>query len=265
MDFDFDHLIELIPDINEAFFQTDLYDCYLSNNSYTWRRRARSATSRACTCRAISFRCLACRLARAHVDPGRRSRRMRKCAGRHQPCLVAERIWRRRRHAVAHTLAAVGTPSNRWRHSAGLLRPRSRTALRRSAAGLRRGIRPARSLVAGGDGPSHPGWTASSAEAHLAALGPALLQATVPPNYGAEQAKQFLTLEFSVRRRANGISPLRAQYEDPFWLLLGIAALVFLTACANSRACRWSGRRRVSPSWRCGLRSAPRGCALSAS
>jgi putative ABC transport system permease protein len=78
-----------------------------------------------------------------------------------------------------------------------------------------------------------PGWTASSAEAHLAALGPALLQATVPPNYGAEQAKQFTTLKFSVRGAANGISPLRAQYEDPLWLLLGIAALVFLTACAN--------------------------------
>ena len=78
-----------------------------------------------------------------------------------------------------------------------------------------------------------PGWTAASADAHLAALGPTLLEAAVSPNYGAEQAKQFTTLKFSVHDAANGISPLRTEYEDSLWLLFGIAALVFLTACAN--------------------------------
>ena len=78
-----------------------------------------------------------------------------------------------------------------------------------------------------------PGWTASGAEAHLAALGPSLLQAAMPANYAPAQARDFRALRFSVHPAANGISPLRAQYEDPLWLLLGIAALVFFTACAN--------------------------------
>jgi putative ABC transport system permease protein len=77
------------------------------------------------------------------------------------------------------------------------------------------------------------GWTPSAADAHLAALGPSLLQAVVPTSYSADGAKEFLKLQFSVRPAGNGISPLRTQYEDPLWLLFGIAALVFLTACAN--------------------------------
>jgi putative ABC transport system permease protein len=77
------------------------------------------------------------------------------------------------------------------------------------------------------------GWTPAQATAHLTTLGPSLLRTVVPPNYGAEQAKQFATLRFSVRPAANGVSPLRAEYEEPLWLLLAIAALVLVTACAN--------------------------------
>jgi predicted permease len=78
-----------------------------------------------------------------------------------------------------------------------------------------------------------PGWTVEQASAHLAAIGPELLGATTPPSYDAEQAKQFRTLTFSVHDARNGVSPLRARFEDPLWLLLAIAALVLLTACAN--------------------------------
>jgi putative ABC transport system permease protein len=78
-----------------------------------------------------------------------------------------------------------------------------------------------------------PGWTASQATAHLATLGPSLLQAVVPPSYGADQAKQFVTLRLNVVPAANGISPLRTEYEEPLWLLLAIAGLVLVTACAN--------------------------------
>ena len=78
-----------------------------------------------------------------------------------------------------------------------------------------------------------PGWTDDQADAHLAAIGPELLRATTPPNYGAEQAKQFATLRFSVHAAHNGVSPLRSRYEDPLLLLLAIAGLVLLTACAN--------------------------------
>lgn len=78
-----------------------------------------------------------------------------------------------------------------------------------------------------------PGWTIEQANAHLETLGPALLGAATPPNYGAEQARQFLSLRFSVHPASNGVSPLRTQYEDPLWLLLAIAGLVLVTACAN--------------------------------
>ncbi len=78
-----------------------------------------------------------------------------------------------------------------------------------------------------------PGWTVTQADTHLAALGPQLLQATTPPTYNAEQSKQFVTLKFSVHDARNGVSPLRGRYEDPLWLLLAIAGLVLLTACAN--------------------------------
>jgi predicted permease len=46
-------------------------------------------------------------------------------------------------------------------------------------------------------------------------------------------ARQFRTLKFSVHDARNGVSPLRARFEDPLWLLFAIAALVLLTACAN--------------------------------
>ena len=78
-----------------------------------------------------------------------------------------------------------------------------------------------------------PGWTARQADSHIAAIGPELLRATTPPTYGPEQATQVSTLKFSVRGARNGVSPLRSTYEDPLWLLLAIAALVLVMACAN--------------------------------
>ena len=78
-----------------------------------------------------------------------------------------------------------------------------------------------------------PGWTHEQASAHLATLGPSLLGAVTPPEYNAEQARDFATLRMSVRSAANGISPLRTQYQEPLWFLLAIAGLVLLTACAN--------------------------------
>ena len=78
-----------------------------------------------------------------------------------------------------------------------------------------------------------PGWTAAAADAHLAALGPSLLNAAVPPNYSVEMARTFPTLRFSVHAAPNGVSPLREEYGGALWLLFGIAAVVLLTACAN--------------------------------
>ena len=78
-----------------------------------------------------------------------------------------------------------------------------------------------------------PGSTVAQADAHLSTLGPRLLQAAVPANYEAEQAKQFVTLKFSVHPARAGISPLREQYQEPLALLWAIAGLVLVAACAN--------------------------------
>jgi predicted permease len=78
-----------------------------------------------------------------------------------------------------------------------------------------------------------PGWTAEQVNAHIGTLAPALLAAATPPQYTANQARDFVKLRMVVHPGANGISPLRTQYEDPLWFLLLIAGLVLLTACAN--------------------------------
>jgi predicted permease len=78
-----------------------------------------------------------------------------------------------------------------------------------------------------------PGWTPAQASSHFATIGPSLLRNVVPPAYDATQARQFETLRFSVQAAGNGVSPLRAEYTEPLWLMLAIAALVLVTACAN--------------------------------
>jgi predicted permease len=78
-----------------------------------------------------------------------------------------------------------------------------------------------------------PGWSPQQATAHFAALGQGLLQAATPPTYGADQARDFLTLKFSVRAAQNGVSVLRTQYREPLWILFAVAGLVLIAACAN--------------------------------
>jgi predicted permease len=78
-----------------------------------------------------------------------------------------------------------------------------------------------------------PGWTVERARAHLQALSPALMQATLPPSYRPDNAKRYLANKLDVTTGATGVSGLRRQYESPLWLLLATTALVLLIACAN--------------------------------
>jgi putative ABC transport system permease protein len=77
------------------------------------------------------------------------------------------------------------------------------------------------------------GWTLAGATAQLNAISPAILEATVPPVYRPESVKRYMEYRFAAFPASNGFSSLRTEYENPLWMLLGIAALVLLIACAN--------------------------------
>ncbi|HLW78166.1 MAG TPA: ABC transporter permease [Terriglobia bacterium] len=78
-----------------------------------------------------------------------------------------------------------------------------------------------------------PGWTLDRASAQLSAISPGLFQATVPEVYDAAEVKHFLGFRLGAFPGGAGISDLRRTYESPLWLLLAIAGLVLLIACAN--------------------------------
>ncbi|HEU4416826.1 MAG TPA: ABC transporter permease, partial [Candidatus Angelobacter sp.] len=78
-----------------------------------------------------------------------------------------------------------------------------------------------------------PGWTAARATAQLEAISPGIFQATLPPRYQNELAKQFVGWKLAAETAGSGLSNLRTRFEDPLWILLAIAGIVLLIACAN--------------------------------
>ena len=78
-----------------------------------------------------------------------------------------------------------------------------------------------------------PGWTAKRASAQLESVSSAVMQQSLPPMYTPDEAKKYLSFKLGAFPAANGLSRLRTNYETPLWLLLAIAGLVLLIACAN--------------------------------
>ena len=78
-----------------------------------------------------------------------------------------------------------------------------------------------------------PGWTVERASAQANAMSRAVFENTVPPNYRPEQAKWYAEYKLHALSAGSGVSSLRDRYQQPLWLLLGIAGLVLLIACAN--------------------------------
>jgi predicted permease len=78
-----------------------------------------------------------------------------------------------------------------------------------------------------------PGWTLSGAIAQVKTISPAVFENTVPEHYRPDQVKYYREYKLTAIPAGTGTSALRKDYEDPLLLLLGIAALVLLIACAN--------------------------------
>jgi predicted permease len=78
-----------------------------------------------------------------------------------------------------------------------------------------------------------PGWSLDQASAQLGAISPALFQETLPPVYNAPGRDNYLKFKLGAFPAGSGLSNLRERYEYSLWLLLGIAGLVLLIACAN--------------------------------
>jgi predicted permease len=78
-----------------------------------------------------------------------------------------------------------------------------------------------------------PGWTIEQATAQLQSISAPLFQETLPPNYPPVSVNKYLASQLVAVDGNAGYSTLRENYERPLWLLLAIAGLVLLIACAN--------------------------------
>jgi putative ABC transport system permease protein len=78
-----------------------------------------------------------------------------------------------------------------------------------------------------------PGWSIERANAHIAAITPALLEATIPEVYTPDRVKRYLEYKLGAQEAGSGFSSLRENFSAPLWMLLAIAGLVLLIACAN--------------------------------
>jgi putative ABC transport system permease protein len=78
-----------------------------------------------------------------------------------------------------------------------------------------------------------PGVSLDQATTQLAAISPALFQETLPSDYNQEYRQGYLGFKLGAFAAGAGVSNLREQYQDSLWLLLAIAGMVLLIACAN--------------------------------
>lgn len=78
-----------------------------------------------------------------------------------------------------------------------------------------------------------PGWSLEQATAQLQAISPSLFETTLPANYPPVSVEKYRGFKLTAVAAGAGVSLLRENYERSLWLLLAIAGLVLLIACAN--------------------------------
>ena len=78
-----------------------------------------------------------------------------------------------------------------------------------------------------------PGLPVQQATARFNAISRGIFEATLPPTYPPENIKDYLKFKLAAFPAGTGISMLRSQYSSPLGLLLSIASVVLLIACAN--------------------------------
>src|SRR5262249_60282599 len=83
------------------------------------------------------------------------------------------------------------------------------------------------------EGRLKPGWSLGQATAQLQAISPSLFEATLPANYPSVSVKNYLGFKLEAVPVGSGVSLLRRDYERSLWLLLAVAGLVLLIACAH--------------------------------
>jgi putative ABC transport system permease protein len=78
-----------------------------------------------------------------------------------------------------------------------------------------------------------PGWTMDQATAHVQTISSDVFATALPTDYPPASVKDYLDSKLFTVAAGTGISQLREKYEPSLWLLLAIAGLVLLIACAN--------------------------------
>ena len=78
-----------------------------------------------------------------------------------------------------------------------------------------------------------PGKSLAKANAELKSLSPAAFEASLRKDYPTENVRDYQHFELVADSASGGVSWLRNKYENPLWMLLGLAGVVLLIACAN--------------------------------
>lgn len=82
-------------------------------------------------------------------------------------------------------------------------------------------------------GRQKPGDSLSRTNAGLEALSPASFESSLRKDYPTENIRDYLHFRLVADSAPGGVSWLRDKYESPLWMLLGLAGIVLLIACAN--------------------------------